>query len=88
MSQIIFRTSDNREVLTGYDRPLNYCFLTVFDAEGEPDYSILDESDPFSWTSETVINKLGDLGIETPTGFEDMLREHEAKKLGNVIITY
>jgi hypothetical protein len=87
MSQIYFRNGD-RTVMTGYDRPLNYCHLTVFDADGESAYAHLDSFDALTWDSARVVAELDRLGIPYPTDLPDRLREHEARRAGNEVFRY
>jgi hypothetical protein len=39
MSQIIFQAANGDQVMTGYDRPLNYVHFTVFGKDGDVKYS-------------------------------------------------
>lgn len=91
MSQIKFNTTYKgrpAQVMAGWDNPLRYYHLTIFNSEPKDDeeeifYSDLDDhsSNCFSWkTIEPLKKKLNELGIEDiPDGFWDRVEE----KLGN-----
>jgi hypothetical protein len=83
MSQIIFQAANGDQVMTGYDRPLNYVHFTVFGKDGDVKYSELDRSDPFSMTANDVEKRLAELGIAAPPDLMPLLRDHEARKVGN-----
>jgi len=93
MSQVKFRTKYEGkpvEVVGGYDRPLDYHHLTIFDldpeAEEETVWSCLDhEAFPFGMRTTRVAQEvLNKLGIEPPEGFWEQCE----RKLGNVLITW
>ena len=92
MSQVRFNTEYNNEpalVVAGWDRPLQYYHLTVFNndenAEKECFYSDLDEPNPFSVkTIVPIQEKLKEMNIVPPDGFWDLV----SKKEGNVFHTY
>lgn len=92
MSQVKFQTTykDKRaEVVAGWDRPLSYYHLTVFNLDAGDDdeecfYSGLD-GNPFAIKTVGPLKaKLAELGIEAPPGFW----EHVEPKLGNVFTRY
>jgi hypothetical protein len=83
MSQIIFKTTDNKTVITGWDRPLQYAHLTVFDADEEIVFSGLDSTDIFRWRPTDVIGELKTLGIEIPADLQERLEEHMFRDAGN-----
>jgi hypothetical protein len=92
MSQVKFRMEyqgKKVEVVGGYDRPLDYHHLTVFDldpeAEDELVWSDLEHYFPHQMrTIETAKRELEKLGIEPPEGFWEQC----ARKLGNALITW
>ena len=87
MSQIIFHDGD-KEVLTGSDRPLNYCFLTIFDKEQEIIFDGLDYGEIFNWGVADVISHLREQGINFPADLEERLTEHMGRKAGNEVFRY
>jgi hypothetical protein len=75
MSQILFFTTDGREVMAGWDRPCADYFLTVFDKDQEVIWSAITDWDEADRTSTTRLEaKLVELGIEVPEGFWDRVR--------------
>jgi hypothetical protein len=93
MSQVTFRTTYNgkqAEVMAGWDNPLRYYHLTVFNLEAGDDeeecfWSGLDGDNPFSVkTVGPLKEKLAELGIEAPAGFWERVEP----KLGNVFVRY
>lgn len=93
MSQIKFKTTyQNKpvEVMAGWDKPLSYYHLTIFNLDPEEEdeetiYSDLEEPNPFGVKNVEVIKKkLDSFGIEVPDGFWDKV----AEKRGNWIEIY
>lgn len=82
MSQIIFHDGD-KEIMTGYDRPLNYIHLTVWDKDENVIYAELDNPDAFSMDVNTALLRLDELGINIPDNLEHLLRDHVARRAGN-----
>ncbi len=73
MSQRKF-TNNGYEVLTGYDRPLNYFFLVVY-KDDEKEFSNLDFANP-AMTLDEIDSRLRTLGIEYPTNLlADLLND-------------
>lgn len=92
MSQVKFQTTykgKRAEVMAGWDRPLSYYHLTVFNLDAEDDddecfYSGMD-GDPFAIkTIGPLKAKLAELGIKPPAGFW----EHVEQKAGNIFVRY
>lgn len=88
MSQIKFRTERGGqvvEVLTGWDRPLKYYFLSIFGASSEPIWSGLDHF-PGGGVQEPerILEVLTTLQMDFPPDLLEYLTRHE----GNVIYTY
>jgi hypothetical protein len=88
MSQVKFRAEYKGKpviVVGGYDRPLSYYHLTIFDMDDDSDqdvvWSCLDGSDPFEVKSvEPLKEVLTKFGIEPPEGFWEQC----SRKEGNV----
>ena len=92
MSQVTFRTTykgKRAEVMAGWDNPLRYYHLTIFDLDAGDDedeciYSGM-ESEAFQVkTIDPLKVKLDKFGIKPPDGFW----EHVEPKAGNVYIRY
>jgi hypothetical protein len=92
MSQVKFQTTykgKRAEVMAGWDVPLKYYHLTVFNLDAEDDedecfYSGMDDN-PFSVKTIGPLKvKLAQLGIEAPDGFW----ERAERKEGNTFYTY
>ena len=89
MSQIKFTSEkDNRPVtvVTGWDRPLGYAHLTIFDHDDEVLFDGLDEPDIFEWDADRVSEKLDELGIDYPLSLPEVLYDHMLRNAGNEII--
>ncbi len=92
MSQVTFRTTykgKRAEVMAGWDNPLRYYHLTVFNLDAGDDddecfYSGMD-ADAFSVkTIGPLKGKLAELGIDPPAGFWEQVEP----KRGNVFVRY
>lgn len=78
-------------VLTGWDRPLQYSFLTVEHPDNEyPVYCNLDDPTlPLgAMTINQVLDKLDELGIEYPDTLRNDLRDDERYDAGNIVFDY
>lgn len=96
MSQVKFQCQYQgkpAEVVAGYDRPLNYYHLTVFDLSIAEDdyesdeciYSDLNDAGCFSHKHVDDLKPiLNELGIDPPPGFWELCEQ----KVGNVIWIY
>jgi hypothetical protein len=90
MSQIKFKTLFNgkkAEVMTGWDPPLGYYHLTIFDTDPNAEEEVLwDGLDlmGFCRKLDTIEKKLAELGIEAPPGLLELIDRRE----GNVIYRY
>jgi hypothetical protein len=99
MSQILYKTPDGKyEVLTGWDRPMQHFFLTVFDLTREPREDEVGEAVLYCSmidrvrcivgfpSSTEVIEKLLTLNIPFPRELQPELKRHGMENLGNVIV--
>jgi hypothetical protein len=91
MSQHRFR-HDGKNVLTGWDRPLQYFFLVVSKDEEDDDYIYSNLSDRSlrngAMTAEQVINKLDELDIVYPVHLMDFLLDDKRRNAGNEVQDY
>ena len=86
MSQVSFKTQYMGfavEIVAGWDEPLQYYHLTVFDnradAEEEYIFSCLDTPNPFAAkTTERWKAKLIEMNIKIPDGFWERVEKKEA----------
>jgi hypothetical protein len=82
------------DILTGWDRPLQYHFLTVQDRTNKDEdahvYCNLDDRSlpNGAMTSEQVMAKLKELGINTPLTLKRDLDYDRETNAGNIIHTY
>ncbi len=87
MSRITYRAAEQEvTVVTGWDRPLQYAHLTVFDNEGEVVYDGLDSATAFQTTPDQVIRKLKELNIPYPEQLPWMLSSHKSRNAGNEVL--
>lgn len=100
MSQIIFKTPDGGTVLTGWDRPLQYFFITVYGPpvwDSPPDgnveepivFSSLDDPKSRMGGYDSVLpilEVLNNLGIPTPRDLIQILTYHRQSNQGNTIV--
>jgi len=83
---------------TGWDRPLRYFFLNVYDAQSEPVYISLE--DPALWrphspetprgglSFEELTKKFDELGIKAPSEMLDSLEDQGRRGAGNEYHTW
>lgn len=94
MSRRIFTTGDNKVVATGYDRPLDYCFLTVEDRTKDEDsdertvFESMWDVNCFLWNADDVLDKLAELNVEVPSDLRERLYDHERRYAGNEVYVY
>lgn len=89
MSQISFDTTLNGnpvQVVTGWDRPLGYAHLTVYDRDGEVVYCNLDEPDCFKQRAGDVLARLDSLSVPYPAELQTKLYAHQSADAGNVVV--
>jgi hypothetical protein len=81
MSRVQFFTKEGLEVVGGWDHPLRYFFLTIFDAEKEAIWSELDHFSPSALHATQPLREvLHEHNITPPEGFWDGVERRE----GNV----
>jgi hypothetical protein len=93
MSQIIYRY-ENKEVVAGWDVPLQHIFLNVFDLDPQEDedgYSdeviyFSDYVHPEGMFPEEVVETLIKMEIPVPEDLEGLLRRHREINAGNVVV--
>jgi hypothetical protein len=94
MSQHIFRTVDGNgiavTVTLGYDRPLDFVFCTVMDAQDEPIYTNLDDDDAGTHQQDIDYYRpiLTRLGIEVPEAMFDEVESDQTKVVGNRVVDH
>lgn len=80
MSQINFKAEYKGqvvEVMTGWDHPLQYYHLTLFDSNGESIWCNLDQPQAFPKSLATIKNWLSGLEIQAPIGLWKLIEKHE-----------
>ena len=78
MSQVQFFTKEGLEIIGGWDHPLLYFFLTIFDADGESIWSNLDHFAIDELTTTTALRRvLVEQDISPPEGFWDIVERKE-----------
>ena len=94
MSQHIFRTVDGNgiavTVTLGYDRPLDFVFCTVMDAQDEPIYTNLDDDDAGTHQQDIDYYRplLTRLGIEVPEVMFAEVESDQTNVVGNRVVDH
>jgi len=90
MSQVRFKTTyegKNVEVMAGWDNPLQYYHLTIFNLDDPDEEVIFSGMDHWGFSTKSpdrLHEQLQMMGIESPVGFAERVQ----KKLGNVFMTW
>jgi len=80
MSQRIF-TSNGVKVITGWDRPMNKCFLTIYNEDQEVIYSDLQRSS-FTLSIGEVMELLKSFQLKAPKKLEsDLLNDSNSDEI-------
>jgi len=88
MSQVIFQSEIRGqavEVMSGWDAPMGWFFLGIFDGDGKVLYSNLNDRDPAQLGRDTVAFRrvLTERGITPPEGFWALVEQREGNHVAH-----